>query len=77
MDPEGQLYLHAFSLNYFCTNNSAEYDALILGLELAIKKNVKKLLVKGDSLLIIQQVLGNYEVKSITWSYVRLELRRY
>ena len=40
MDPEGQLYLHAFSLNYFCTNNSAEYDALMLGLELAIKKNV-------------------------------------
>ena len=63
MDPEGQLHLHAFSLNFFCTNNTAEYDALICGMELAIKLNVKRLLVRGDSQLVIQQVLGNYETK--------------
>ena len=63
MEPNGELHLHAFSLNYFNTNNTVEYDALILGLELAIQKEVQKLLVKGDSHLIIQQVLGNYEAK--------------
>ena len=63
MDPEAQLHLHAYSLNYFCTNNTTEYDALILGLELAIQMEIRKLLVKGDSLLVIQQVLGKFKVK--------------
>ena len=63
MDPDGQLHLHAYSLNYFCTNNTAEYDALILGLELAAQMDIRRLLVKGDSLLIIQQVLGKFDVK--------------
>ena len=49
MDPEGQLYLHAYSLNYFCTNNTSQYDALICGMELAIQMNVHRLLVRGDS----------------------------
>ena len=44
MDPDGQLYLHAYSLNYFCTNNTVEYDALILGLELAIQMETLSLL---------------------------------
>ena len=35
MDPDGRLHPHAYSLNYFCTNNTTEYDALILGMELA------------------------------------------
>ena len=63
MDPDGQLHLHAYSSNYFCTNNTAEYDALILGLELAAQMGIQRLLVKGDSLLIIQQVLGKFDVK--------------
>jgi len=48
------------------TNNSAEYNGLIIGLELAIKYNIKNLVVKGDSLLVIQQMTGKYQVKSNT-----------
>lgn len=48
------------------TNNSAEYNGLIIGLELAIKYNIKNLVVKGDSLLVIQQMIGKYQVKSST-----------
>jgi len=48
------------------TNNSAEYNGLIIGLELAIKYNIKNLVVKGDSLLVIQQMTGKYQVKSST-----------
>ena len=44
MDPDGQLNLHSYSLNYFCTNNTAEYDALILGRELAIRMEIHRLL---------------------------------
>lgn len=46
------------------TNNQAEYSALILGLEGALKLEIKTLLVLGDSLLVINQVNGLYKVKS-------------
>jgi ribonuclease HI len=46
------------------TNNHAEYSGLILGLEQAIKLNIKVLLVEGDSMLIINQMVGLYQVKS-------------
>lgn len=53
----GQFYLH-------CTNNFAEYMGLILGLEMALKKGVRKLIVEGDSMLVIQQVSGFWKVSA-------------
>jgi ribonuclease HI len=46
-----------------CTNNVAEYRALITGLEEAKKLGAKNLLIRGDSELIIRQMLGQYRVK--------------
>ena len=46
------------------SNNEAEYAALRLGLELCLERSIKKLVVKGDSLLIIKQVKGVWECKS-------------
>jgi ribonuclease HI len=48
------------------TNNTAEYNGLILGLNKAIQLNIKKLLVFGDSELVIKQINGVYKVKSET-----------
>lgn len=47
------------------TNNEAEYSALIMGLEEAIKMDIKELSVCGDSLLVINQVNGIYKVKNL------------
>ena len=38
------------------TNNEAEYAALILGLEAAQALGIRRLEVKGDSKLVIEQV---------------------
>jgi ribonuclease HI len=38
------------------SNNEAEYEALLHGLRLAISLGIKRLLVYGDSLLVVQQV---------------------
>ena len=46
------------------TNNYAEYMALILGLTKAKELNIKKLSVKGDSKLVINQVTNKFNVKS-------------
>jgi len=47
-----------------CTNNEAEYNALILGLEEASAREIEELTVFGDSLLVINQVNGVYKVKA-------------
>jgi len=46
------------------TNNYAEYMGLILGLEEAVKQNLPNLMIKGDSLLVIKQMQGVYQVNS-------------
>jgi|LauGreDrversion4_2_1035121.scaffolds.fasta_scaffold669450_1 ribonuclease HI len=46
------------------TNNVAEYTGLIMGLHEALRRNIARLLVQGDSELIIKQMKGEYAVKS-------------
>ena len=52
------------SLLETCSNNVAEYEAIIIGLELAIEMHIDQLEVFGDSKLIIQQINGQYEVRN-------------
>ena len=46
------------------TNNIAEYNGLIAALQWAVDHNLDAITVKGDSLLIIEQMRGNYKVKN-------------
>ena len=46
------------------TNNVAEYTGLISALQWAVDHDVKQIHIKGDSLLIIEQMRGNYKVKN-------------
>lgn len=46
-----------------CTNNVAEYRALITALEEAKKLGARRIVIRGDSELIIRQMLGQYRVK--------------
>lgn len=46
------------------TNNQAEYQALVAGLELALQHKITELDVFADSELIIKQVRGEYKVKN-------------
>jgi ribonuclease HI len=46
------------------TNNVAEYAALIAGLEALGQMNISQVTVKGDSQLVINQVNGEWTVRS-------------
>jgi ribonuclease HI len=46
------------------TNNVAEYRGLLAALEWARAHDHKALHVRSDSLLLVQQMLGNYKVKN-------------
>jgi hypothetical protein len=51
-------------LEFDATNNVAEYEALILGLEICKDKGIKCLNIKGDSDLVIQQLKNKFACKS-------------
>ncbi|XP_058218170.1 uncharacterized protein LOC131329105 [Rhododendron vialii] len=53
----------AFKLNFDVTNNQAEYEALIIGMEAAIALGVEKLEVIGDSNLVVSQANGDWKVR--------------
>ena len=43
-------------LSFDCTNNVVEYKACVLGLKAAIKKKIKRLIIYGDSTLVVRQL---------------------
>jgi ribonuclease HI len=47
-----------------CTNNIAEYKALLIGLEEALRLGCSELAVALDSELIVRQIQGRYKVKN-------------
>ncbi|KAL5567101.1 hypothetical protein UlMin_030265 [Ulmus minor] len=61
--PESQVLTKTCKLLYSCSNNEAEYKALIVGMEMAEKEDVKRLAIKGDSRLVIQQLKGEFAGK--------------
>jgi ribonuclease HI len=47
------------------TNNRAEYEALLMGLEEARRRGIAELVVRLDSELIVRQLRGEYRVKAV------------
>jgi ribonuclease HI len=46
------------------THNTAEWNALILGLRLALEHGEQHVVVKGDSTLVVKQVNGEWKTKN-------------
>jgi ribonuclease HI len=62
-DETGQVLAELYSGIGISTNNVAEYRGLIAALEWALANGQRRLHIKSDSLLIVEQMLGNYKVK--------------
>ncbi|XP_071926220.1 uncharacterized protein [Coffea arabica] len=57
---------YALRFDFRTSNNESEYEALIVGMEIARKLGVRSIKVYSDSQLIVNQVWGSYEVKEGT-----------
>lgn len=62
--PGGEIVAEVAEGIGWATNNVAEYRALIEGLELALADGADRLVVYSDSLLLVEQLRGNYKVKN-------------
>ncbi|XP_073362239.1 uncharacterized protein [Aegilops tauschii subsp. strangulata] len=56
------------------TNNTAEYEGLLAGLRIAIELGIKKLIIRGDSQLVVRQVNKDYQ-SQLMKTYVK-EVRK-
>ena len=62
-DEQGHVLAELYEGIGIATNNVAEYRGLIAALEWAAAHGHTRLHIKSDSLLMVQQMLGNYRVK--------------
>ena len=61
--PIGKLMEQFICLNFSASNNKAEYEAVIVGLNLALMLVATKLEIKSDSQLIVGKIQQEYEAK--------------
>jgi ribonuclease HI len=59
--PGGEQLKYALQLLFPSSNNAAEYEALIHGLSIVVSLDIKKLMVYGDSLVIISQINKDWD----------------
>jgi ribonuclease HI len=59
ISPLGEHMRYAVRLHFPMSNNMAEYEALLCGLRIAIETGIKRLDVRGDLQLVIDQVMKN------------------
>jgi ribonuclease HI len=57
------------------TNNVAEYRAAIAGLRLAAERGARRVLLRSDSRLLVEQLEGRYRVKKATLQRLHQEAR--
>ncbi|XP_039146852.1 uncharacterized protein LOC120284115 [Dioscorea cayenensis subsp. rotundata] len=63
ISPEGDILDYSLRFAFLSSNNIAEYEALIVGMRLAMQLQVKRLMAHSDSQLVVQQFHGEYEAK--------------
>jgi ribonuclease HI len=63
LDEQGRVIAELMRSLGHATNNVAEYTALIIGLEEALRRGIDELDVRMDSLLVVQQMNGRWKIK--------------
>jgi ribonuclease HI len=61
ISPRGAIFEQSVHLEYFCTNNQAKYEAILLGLQILSSIGVKHVVAFGDSLLVVQQIADTFQ----------------
>jgi ribonuclease HI len=61
ISPRGFIFDTSARLEYFCTNNQVEYEAILLGLQILNSIGIKHVDAFGDSLLVVQQTTDVFQ----------------
>ncbi|XP_071688947.1 uncharacterized protein [Rutidosis leptorrhynchoides] len=64
--PSGEEHAYVLRFNFDVTNNEAEYEALLAGLNIALKLNITKLRAYVDSQLVSNQFNGSFDAHELS-----------
>ena len=76
ISPKGEQLKYVFQILFKVSNNEAEYEALLHGLHLAVSLDIKRQLVYGDSVLVVQQVNKESDINKDTMDAYVKEIRK-
>src|SRR5882757_1936665 len=71
---QGDFKALSYKLTFECTNNVAEYEALLLGLHALKDLGAQRIRVLGDSELVINQVNDSYQTRHLQMRAYRNEV---
>ena len=60
ISPRGERFKYVLQLHFPASNNVAEYEALLHGLRIATSLGIRRLLARGDSELVVRQVMKDW-----------------
>ena len=75
--PSGEHLKYVIQMHFSreeATNNTAEYEGLLVGLRIATELGIRKLIIRGDSQLVVRQFNKDYQIPLME-AYVE-EVRR-
>lgn len=61
--PNGVEFAYALKYYFVVSNNESEYEALIVGLWIALAMNIDQLIIRGDSKVVFDHVTGSFKAK--------------
>ena len=64
ISPKEEQLKYVFQILFKVSNNEAKYEALLHGLRLVVSLGIKRLLVYGDSLLVVQQINKEWDINN-------------
>ena len=76
ISPKGEHIEYVLQIHFAASNNVAEYEALLHGLRLASSLGVRRLLARGDSELVVRQVMKDWACRDPTMEAYRQEVRK-
>ena len=76
VSPTGERLKYVLQIHFPASNNAAEYEALLHGLRIAVSLGIRRLAVRGDSELVVNQVQKEYSCNSDKMSAYRQEVRK-
>ena len=65
ISPKGIKTTISFSLAFKCTNNQAEYETLVIGLETLLELGTQEVRIVRDSQSVLRQLTGEYKCNNL------------
>src|SRR5207237_988698 len=76
ISPTGERLKYVLQIYFPVSNNAAEYEPLLHGLRIAISLGIRRLVVRGDSELVVNQVQKEYSCTNTKMSAYCQEVRK-